>query len=280
VTRPKRLGTSTYMDESADLRVFRHAIAAPLDLHWHEFYELGLVIDGCGSESFNGDTRTIAPGTAFLLTPADFHAITPEAGSTIRLWNCIFTGDLVGSETSALAFGPRRPRRWTVSDPTARTGIENQFGRLEEETRLMRAGWRIIARGVLETILVDLARTEGSLEEPEEPSTGDAIARSITYLRHHYRSPIRLQDAADRAHLSPAYFSELFRQRTGSTFSDYLRALRVDLAKNLLSATDMSVTEICFACGFQELGTFERAFRRVTGASPSTYRSASNRTGG
>lgn len=52
-----------------------------VDVHWHDYYELALVVRGEADHEVNGETRTIGPGSAFLLSPADFHAIRSRGTS-------------------------------------------------------------------------------------------------------------------------------------------------------------------------------------------------------
>lgn len=48
-----------------------------VDVHWHDFYELSLVLDGRAGHVVNGEPRTLGPGSALLLSPADVHSIRP-----------------------------------------------------------------------------------------------------------------------------------------------------------------------------------------------------------
>jgi AraC-like DNA-binding protein len=80
---------------------------------------------------------------------------------------------------------------------------------------------------------------------------------------------------ARTAHVSPAHFSRQFRATFGETPHRYLQRRRVERAMELLRNTDTSVTEICFAVGFNSLGTFSRTFREIVGESPSRYRASS-----
>jgi AraC-like DNA-binding protein len=103
------------------------------------------------------------------------------------------------------------------------------------------------------------------------------------------RRMLRARDAMDRdfsraldvpalartAHVSPAHFSRQFRATFGETPHRYLQRRRVERAMELLRNTDTSVTEICFAVGFNSLGTFSRTFREIVGESPSHYRAGS-----
>lgn len=77
---------------------------------------------------------------------------------------------------------------------------------------------------------------------------------------------------ADVSGVSPAYFSRCFKQAFGVPPHRYLLTRRIEQAVTLLRDTDLSVTDIAFATGWESLGTFGRIFRDITGRSPGDMR--------
>ncbi len=104
------------------------------------------------------------------------------------------------------------------------------------------------------------------------PDGKNPMPRVLAYLRRNSASHVSLEEAAAQAHLSPSYFSRLFRQRTGRTFSDYLTRLRVDHAKRLLCSPQSDMAEIAAQAGFYDQSHFTHAFKSVTGLTPGAYR--------
>lgn len=99
------------------------------------------------------------------------------------------------------------------------------------------------------------------------------IRRAREFVERGFRNPsLALTDAAKHAGLSPAYFSHVFRQRTGTSFTRFVQARRVSEAKRQLMDMRKSVTEICFDCGFNSLTHFNRVFRAFEHKSPTRYR--------
>jgi transcriptional regulator GlxA family with amidase domain len=93
----------------------------------------------------------------------------------------------------------------------------------------------------------------------------------------HYARPLTVPGLARMAGLSRAHFIRAFRAATGSTPRQYLRARRIDRAKELLVRTPMPITEICETVGFQSLGSFSSLFRRLTGENPAAWRARRRR---
>ena len=99
------------------------------------------------------------------------------------------------------------------------------------------------------------------------------IRRGREFVETHYREPaLSLIDAARHACLAPAYFSYVFHKTTGVRFTRFVQARRITEAKKQLKETQASITEICFACGFNSLTHFNRVFRAFERHSPRQYR--------
>ena len=82
--------------------------------------------------------------------------------------------------------------------------------------------------------------------------------------------PLTLDAAATASGMSRRTFTNQFKARTGRTWLEYVNALRIERAQELLRETDRKVTSIAFQCGFEDLSTFYRAFKRITGNTPSS----------
>jgi AraC-like DNA-binding protein len=98
------------------------------------------------------------------------------------------------------------------------------------------------------------------------------LCRARDYLANRLDEPVPLAAAARVACLSPFHFQRLFSRAFGESPHRFLTRRRIDLAKRLLAADQLSVTEICFAAGYSSLGSFSAKFHAVVGRPPSAYR--------
>jgi AraC family transcriptional regulator len=99
-------------------------------------------------------------------------------------------------------------------------------------------------------------------------------ARARDFADALFAEPITLKQIATAAALSPNHLMRVFAQVYRQTPHEFLTARRIAEAKKLLISTPMSVTEICFAVGFQSLGSFSSLFHRQMGKSPTDFRAA------
>lgn len=105
------------------------------------------------------------------------------------------------------------------------------------------------------------------------------LRRARDHIDRHYAQPIDLTSLAAIAGLSKFHFLRLFRTTYGRTPAAYLSERRVERAQDLLRATNLTVTEVCFAVGFASLGSFSSRFRAVTGETPRDFQKRYAATG-
>jgi two-component system, response regulator YesN len=99
------------------------------------------------------------------------------------------------------------------------------------------------------------------------------IQQAVRYINHNYRTDIRLDAVAKEAGMSPSHFSRVFRKVMGLSYQGYLNGSRIAKAKNLLRTSPRSITEIAVSLGFADSTGFGRIFKKLTGQTPSAYRS-------
>ncbi len=95
------------------------------------------------------------------------------------------------------------------------------------------------------------------------------------FLDRGYATPITIEQLSREVALSPYYLIRLFRRAYKKTPHQYLIQLRISRAKELLSTSDRTITEICADVGFESLGSFSALFSKTVGISPSAYRRSS-----
>lgn len=98
------------------------------------------------------------------------------------------------------------------------------------------------------------------------------ITRVQTYITEHVTERIRLIDLANLIGMTESSFSRFFKLHTGMSVSDYIINMRLGEASRRLVYTKMSVSEICYECGFNNVSHFSRCFRERKNCTPSEFR--------
>jgi AraC family L-rhamnose operon regulatory protein RhaS len=104
------------------------------------------------------------------------------------------------------------------------------------------------------------------------PDAQQRMQQHIARLDQRFYESQSLDDAASATSLSRRRFTSLFREATGCSWLDFLHHLRIEYAKQLLLQTDRTVISSAFECGFDELSSFYRLFKRHEAVSPDQWR--------
>ena len=129
---------------------------------------------------------------------------------------------------------------------------------------------KAIAQSVADDMVVNMSRFGISLIAPgngKNPSTMN-IADIVKLMQADMEEPISLQTLSARAGLSRRHISRMFQRNFGLAPIHYYRTLRLTYAKQLLFQSDLSISEIAVASGFQSLSSFSRCFSAEFGCSP------------
>jgi len=270
-------------DPQASFRWHRHDYPSAIARwNYHPEYEIHLVTESTGKMFVGDHIGPFAPGNLVLVGPNLPHNWVSDIspGQLIQGRDVVlqFAGKFVDEAQKVFPeFGKLTPLL-----EESRRGIEffgddaRECGKL-----LVRIGASDgLARIGLFVCLAErmIAATERRLlaaetYRPELTAGGNiGIDNVIKYIFANIHNA-KMSAAADVVHMNESTFSRYFKKMTGNNFVDCVRKIRIARACTLLDGLDLSITDICFECGFQNISNFNRHFRREKGMTPSEYRS-------
>lgn len=100
------------------------------------------------------------------------------------------------------------------------------------------------------------------------------LQRVFAYLIEHFKEDISLHEIAKVAHLSPTSFCRYFKSNTGKTFLEVINEYRIQNACQLLKRKQLSVSQIAFESGFNDISYFNKLFKKVKGVNPLAFQSS------
>lgn len=106
----------------------------------------------------------------------------------------------------------------------------------------------------------------------KEKESKDKLERVYKYIMANFKEEVNTRHAAAIVSMNEAAFCRYFKRKTTKTLSQFVNTVRITHAIHLLTVSDIAVSGICFACGFNNLSYFNRQFRTITGRSPLSYR--------
>ena len=99
-----------------------------------------------------------------------------------------------------------------------------------------------------------------------------SIVDLAEHIRSNFDSPLSLDEMASHCALNASYLSRSFKKKTGTTIFAYLNRVRIEKACHLLKNSSMTITEIAFSVGYNNISFFNRMFKRAMSLSPGEYR--------
>ncbi|MBJ2173538.1 helix-turn-helix domain-containing protein [Aureibaculum sp. A20] len=128
------------------------------------------------------------------------------------------------------------------------------------------------------SILHDLANSRNQrllstyISQNENFENSKKIKKVYEYVQANFERKITLNEISELANMSAVSFNRFIKKRTGKTFVEYTNDTRISYATRWLIETDLSIGEIAFKCGFNNIANFNRVFKKVKDCTPSEYK--------
>ncbi len=150
---------------------------------------------------------------------------------------------------------------------------ENQLfrfknGQLQEITKILTSFTEYIVNNELTPLDINFY-ANGEITRQQE-----LLNRAVRYIKQNYHSnDLTLREVSSNNGISYHYLSRIFKKELDTTFAQYRNKVRMDAAKKMLKNRRLSVSQISFACGFDDPAYFCKVFKNSFGMSPTNYRS-------
>ncbi len=154
------------------------------------------------------------------------------------------------------------------------------FQQIIRELKTCGIGFEELLAMYLKQILVQVRRSRAASRIVIEPKLQAQMEQAIQDFHEHYMEPVCIADYAKSSGMSVSWFLRCFKQYTKQSPMQYITALRINNAVNLLENTSYNVSEIAAMVGYENPLYFSRIFHKIKGVSPSRYRKVLDRSGG
>lgn len=233
--------------------------------HWHEHVELHYVLRGKAQYQLNYQNYEAGPGTLIIANSGELHSGT-ILDLSFEEYALIFSVEALSKELGEknLVYN-----RVIPADPEIDRLIRTIFAEREEKA----FGHKQNCKALVLQLMVYLSRNYvvQALTKADSLRRKQQIERLnqvIVYIESHYIEPVDNQKLADMVYLSKDRFEHLFRERIGVAPLQYINDFRLKKAMRLIQNSQLSITEIATAVGFQDYNHFGRLFRKCYGCAP------------
>ncbi len=252
-------------------------------LHWHPFLEILVSLANGNRVSVNCTHYEMQVNDILLIYPGDLHNI--EAGLAnaadsyliLQLPNALFTSvNALHDNFNLFTQYPfiRYDPASTRSEDLVlllKTFAEESYAQDPfKEVRMYALLLRFFEK--LGALCLEKQKSAPAPESTPAQKLVKRMAEACLYISQNCTKPLTLEEVAAQMGISKSYFANLFKRYTNTTFVAFLTAERIKHAQMLFRNQDTHIIDIAFESGFTSLSAFNRAFKKLTGMSPSQFR--------
>lgn len=258
-------------------------------LHWHNEMEIIYVKSGCGKVYIDMNFYDIHCGDIIIINKEALHYLYNDTDTTLKYEAVIF--DLRLLQNSFLDYcqvnfiNPLIENNLKTTHIIKNSSIgydeilysvckiiksynDGTFGfQLQIKGLLFNLFYELFNAGYIKRINCDLIYNTNKIFK---------LKNVIKYIYDNYNKPLPIKELAKIAGYSEYYFIRFFKSQTGKTCTNFINALRIEKSLELLSTTNLSITEIAFNVGYDDVSYFIKIFKRLTCNTPSNYRKTLN----
>lgn len=284
------IGDITSEDEHILLKMWSVTISAgrrPLTKHQHLNFEIMMVDSGSGIYTTDNESHSITKGDIFVFSSNEQHCITATGVDGLCITNLQFDPQFIqynGTNfdyttviTNSRFCFQHNPLFQNKIDAKDAAELIQLFCLIKNELFGQSEEYVLSIKSYLQLLLIKLVRDFGYMDKTNTMNAEQLshIHHALVYIDEHFTEQITLQELASLAGLTSNYLCSLFKQISGMTLWDYISAKRINKAAQLLTTQDntMNILEIAMHCGYNSTANFNKSFKKITGMTPSEYRS-------
>ena len=255
-----------------------------IDLHSQNSWELDYILVGSGRRVIGNWEDTFEEGEIVLVPPEIPHCWNFDGGRVDAEGNIvnitlIFNDLLIDRILSAFPMMEK-----SITELRNQDAARMFFGAVRDNLAAILTGMRFESADERAASFLRVLTLVSRHRESKPIGTWrkiDPVEHRMmqirTYVSCNATREITLQEVAAHVGMNVSAFCTFFKRQTAQTFVDYLNKYRLDIACHLLEEGKLSVSEVCFASGFNNPAYFSRLFKKMYGVPPSDYRGHGSR---
>ena len=252
--------------------------ASEIAWHWHKEIEIVVLYEGSVSLETEKESIVLQKGDGVFINSEELHYFKKIGDEKCVLISYVFDKSLVigdkGSIIERKYIEPLVQNKtlslFKISETLSRK-LEEVFFEYEDK----KFGVEINIRNILSSVLLEIIieNREKLIEKKTYKNLDNQrIKGMLDFIQKNYSNELTLKEIGEAVFIGERETLRCFARTIGISPIEYLKKYRVKVAANLLTTTDLSVTEICIQCGFNSPSYFSKSFQRVFNVTPREYR--------
>lgn len=252
--------------------------ASEIAWHWHKEIEIVVLYEGNVSLETAKESIILKKGDGVFINSEELHYFKKLGDEKCVLISYVFDKSLVigdkGSIIERKYIEPLVQNKtlslFKISETLSRK-LEEVFFEYEDK----KFGVEINIRNILSSVLLEIIieNREKLIEKKTYKNLDNQrIKGMLDFIQKNYSNELTLKEIGEAVFIGERETLRCFARTIGISPIEYLKKYRVKVAANLLTTTDLPVTEICIQCGFNSPSYFSKSFQRVFNVTPREYR--------
>lgn len=231
-------------------------------LHWHEHIEIHHIFSGTAVIRCADEIIELSQNDCVIINGNELH----QGMGGVCSYGCIILPPSFFDDAHV------------VFDRTARSeAITDMFTKIYKSFREQKTEYKHEIKGYTNLLVANLIRnhTKETLSENlylNRMQKLDKINNAVKYINENFTEKITTSKLAEMTHLSEGHFCSIFKEATGMTAKEFINELRIKKAADLISSTNMTITEAAMYSGFPDANYFTKMFKKSMGQTPSSIR--------
>ncbi|MCM8827786.1 MAG: AraC family transcriptional regulator [Candidatus Omnitrophica bacterium] len=238
----------------------------------HPAIEIQLFLHGNARYFIKDTVYQVSKNSLLIIHKNEIHRYLPHPEIEIERLNIVFPSFFVRSRKAIKQIVEKKLSEihHIILPEKEATIIRFLMEDIIKEVLHKDAFWKDAVMASIEKIFVMLNRIKYRTEDTKKES--DLIKEIISYIDLHFKNSIRLEDIARNFKRSIFTLSRSFKKTTGIGFKEYLNNKKIVEAKKMLETGSYKILTVAHECGFSDISSFNKAFKRLTGITPTMYR--------
>ena len=243
-------------------------------IHCHSEYEINLVLDTDGTRII-GNSKSEFHGIDLVLLSPHIPHVWKSEHTHNHVITVQFSGDML--KFPIMYKRQFKPIRELLDNAVPAVNfLVSKDSRIVSRLLSMKSCSGFESAIEFFRLLNDLALAEHEIISDTDvymrPSKSRRISKVCAYTEENLSSRISISEVAEMVNMSDSAFSHFFKKHTSLSYVTYINNLRIAKACRLLEGSMLSVSEICYECGFNNKSNFNRIFLKSRGVTPTVYR--------
>lgn len=258
-----------------------------VETHYHGNIEILYCLSGKLKIFLNGQSYSFEKGDMVIINSMELHSVMAESKTKNRYFVIQFDPQLLYTSSRSI-FEARYVLPFIMTTSTHQkvftgnelrgTIVPKLLKEIRNEDDNKKYGFELAIRTHIGIIFLWILRSwnqkglDLNIDSGLNQNTTELLQKVFEYIDNNYSEPISIDDMAKLCGMSYSYFSRIFKKITHKNFTSYVNFIRVAKAENILTTTDLTVTDIALSVGFTTTSYFIKQFKIYKNITPKQYR--------